>query len=61
MEFCVDYRALTAHTVKDKFPILMIDELLEKLNGAHHFSNIDLQVSCHQVLMDRDSILMTAF
>ena len=36
--FCVDYWALNAITIKDAYPILVVDELLHELNGARFFT-----------------------
>ena len=58
---CVDYRALNKQTIKDKFPLPRIDELLERLGKARVFTAIDLASGYHQIGVEDNSIEKTAF
>ena len=57
----IDYRALNASTVRNRYPLPRTDELFDQLAGARYFSKIDLRTGYWQIRVAADSVAATAF
>ena len=60
-QFCIDFCHLNAHTKKDSYPLPRIQEALESLVGAGHFSCLDLKSRFWKIKMEEASKQYTTF
>ncbi|GKD74005.1 putative reverse transcriptase domain-containing protein, partial [Tanacetum coccineum] len=58
---CIDYQKLNKRTIKNRYPLLRIDDLFDQLQGSHYFSKIDLRFGYHQLRVHEADILNTVF
>ncbi|GJX58210.1 putative reverse transcriptase domain-containing protein [Tanacetum coccineum] len=58
---CIDYRELNKLTVKNRYPLLRIDDLFDQLQGSSMYSKTDLRSGYHQLRIKEEDILITAF
>ena len=58
---CVDYQQLNKMTIKNKYPLSRIDDLIDQFHGSLVFSKINLRSGYHQILLKVDDVHKTTF
>ena len=61
LRMCIDYRALNKLTIKNRYPIPRIEDLIDQVQGCKVFSKIDLCSGYHQVRLEPEDCEKTAF
>ena len=58
---CIDYGALNKITIKNRYPLPKVEELMDRLHGVRYFMNLDLYSVYHQIRLREEDIQKTAF
>ncbi|WP_369007437.1 reverse transcriptase family protein, partial [Pseudomonas syringae] len=58
---CIDYRELNRVTIKNRYPLPRIDDLMDQVRGSKVFSKLDLASGYHQMRVEEKSVPLTAF
>jgi hypothetical protein len=58
---CIDYQGINKITIKNKFPILFMFEILDELHRARYFSKLDLRSRYYHIRVRVEYVAKTAF
>ena len=58
---CIDYCELNKQTIRDRYPLPIIDDLLDRLGKARHFTTLDLAPGYHQIAVKEEDIPKAVF